>query len=212
MQRLLVLITILTLIYGNLAALPQGNLKRLLAYSSIAHAGYLLIGVACFDGGAVSFYLAAYLLMTLLSFAVLVIVSQQTGDRISDFDGLGKRSPFLAFAMLIAMVSLAGVPFTAGFLGKFFIFYAAIARGQIALVVVGVITVGCGFYYYLKVVRAMYWQSTAKTDKIPVSALSRFAMSALILAIIGLGIYPQPILKAFEPMRGRVAATSPIHR
>src|SRR6266550_3720945 len=200
MERLLVLIAILTLIYGNLAALPQGNLKRLLAYSSVAHAGYLLIGVACFDGGAVIFYLAAYLLMTLLSFAVLVVVSQQTGDRISDFDGLGKRSPFLAFAMLIGMVSLAGIPFTAGFVGKFFIFYAAIAQGQIALVVIGVITVGCGFYYYLKVVRAMYWQSTAKTDKIPVSALSRFAMSALILATIGLGIYPQPILKAFEPI------------
>src|SRR6184192_2265769 len=208
MQRLLVLIALLTLIYGNLAALPQGNLKRLLAYSSIAHAGYLLIGVACFDGGAISFYLAAYLLMTLLSFAVLIIVAQQTGEQIADFDGLAKRSPFLAFAMLIGMISLAGVPFTAGFLGKFFIFYAAIAQGQIALVVIGVITVGCGFYYYLKVVRAMYWQSTAKTDKIPVSALSRFAMSALILAIIGLGIYPQPILKAFEPTRGRVAATS----
>jgi NADH-quinone oxidoreductase subunit N len=212
MRRLLVLIAILTLIYGNLAALPQGNLKRLLAYSSIAHAGYLLIGVACFDGGAVIFYLVAYLLMTLLSFAVLVIVAQQTGDRISDFDGLAKRSPFLAFAMLIGMVSLAGVPFTAGFLGKFFIFYAAIAQRQLALVVVGVITVACGFYYYLKVVRAMYWQSAATVDKIPVSALSRFAMSALILAIIGLGIYPQPILKAFEPTRGRVAATSTITR
>ncbi len=199
MQRLLVLIAILTLIYGNLAALPQGNLKRLLAYSSIAHAGYLLIGVACFDGGAVIFYLVAYLLMTLLSFAVLVIVSQQTGDRISDFDGLGKRSPFLAFAMLIGMVSLAGIPFTAGFLGKFFIFYAAIAQRQLALVVVGVITVACGFYYYLKVIRAMYWQSAATVDKIPVSALSRFAMSALILAIIGLGIYPQPILRALNP-------------
>src|SRR6266403_2535393 len=209
-QRLLVLIALLTLIYGNLAALPQANLKRLLAYSSIAHAGYLLIGVVCFDVRAVTFYLAAYLLMTILTFTVLVIVAQQTGDEISDFDGLAKRSPFLAFAMLIGMVSLAGVPFTAGFLGKFFIFYAAIAQGQIALVVIGVITVGCGFYYYLKVVRAMYWQSTAKTDKIPVSALSRFAMSALILAIIGLGIYPQPILKAFEPMRGRVAATSAI--
>jgi NADH-quinone oxidoreductase subunit N len=212
MERLLVLIAILTLIYGNLAALPQSNLKRLLAYSSIAHAGYLLIGVACFDGGAVIFYLVAYLLMTLLSFAVLVVVSQQTGDRISDFDGLAKRSPFLSFAMLIGMVSLAGVPFTAGFLGKFFIFYAAIAQRQLALVVVGVITVACGFYYYLKVVRAMYWQSPATIDKIPVSALSRFAMSALILAIIGLGIYPQPILKAFEPMRGRVAATSAITR
>jgi NADH-quinone oxidoreductase subunit N len=198
MQRLIVLIALLTLIYGNLAALPQGNLKRLLAYSSIAHAGYLLIGVACLDGTAVVFYLVAYLLMTLLSFAVLVIVAQQTGDRISDFDGLGKRSPFLAFAMLIGMVSLAGVPFTAGFMGKFFIFYAAIAQRQITLVVVGVITVACGFYYYLKVVRAMYWQPAAKMDKIPVSALSRFAMSALVLAIICLGIYPQPILDALK--------------
>src|SRR5947209_3168040 len=197
-QRLIVLIALLTLIYGNLAALPQGNLKRLLAYSSIAHAGYLLIGVACFDGGAVIFYLVAYLLMTLLSFAVLVIVSQQTGDRISDFDGLGKRSPFLAFAMLIGMVSLAGIPFTAGFLGKFFIFYAAIAQRQLALVVVGVITVACGFYYYLKVVRAMYWQPSASPAAIPVSTLSRLAISALIVATIWLGIYPQPILDALK--------------
>jgi len=198
MQRLIGLVALLTLIYGNLAALPQTNLKRLLAYSSIAHAGYLLIGVACFDGAAVTFYLVAYLLMTLLSFAVLVIVAQQTGDQISDFDGLGMRSPFLAFAMLIGMVSLAGVPFTAGFLGKFFIFYAAIAQRQIALVVVGVITVGCGFYYYLKVVRAMYWQPAAKIEKIPTSALSRIAISALIVATIWLGVYPQPILDALK--------------
>src|SRR5213075_901078 len=150
-QRLIVLIALLTLIYGNLAALPQTNLKRLLAYSSIAHAGYLLIGVVCFDEQAVSFYLVAYLLMTLLSFAVLTIVAQQTGEEISDFDGLGKRSPFLAFAMLIGMLSLAGLPFTAGFLGKFFIFYAAISQRQVTLIAVGVIAVGCGFYYYLKV-------------------------------------------------------------
>src|SRR5437762_1078359 len=195
MDSVLVLVAMLTMIYGNLAALPQGNLKRLLAYSGIAHAGYFLIGVACFDGQAVAFYLVAYLLMTLLSFAVLVIVSQQTGDRISDFDGLAKRSPFLAFAMLIAMVSLAGVPFTAGFLGKFFIFYAAIAQRPLALVVVGVITLAWGFYYYIKVVRAMYWQSAATIDKIPLSTLSRFAMSALILAIIGFGIYPQDNLQ-----------------
>jgi NADH-quinone oxidoreductase subunit N len=193
-QRLLVVIALLTLIYGNLAALLQGNLKRLLAYSSIAHAGYLLIGVTCLDSRAVSFYLVAYLLMTLLSFAVLIIVAQQTGEQISDFDGLAKRSPFLAFAMLIGMVSLAGVPFTAGFFGKFFIFYAAILQRQIALVVVGVITVGCGFYYYLKVVRAMYWQPAGKIDRIAVSGLSRVAISALILATIWLGVYPQPIL------------------
>ena len=202
MQRIIVLVALLTLIYGNLAALPQSNLKRLLAYSSIAHAGYLLIGVVCFDMPAVAFYLAAYLLMTLLSFAVLVIVAQQTGEEITDFDGLAKRSPFLAFAMLIAMVSLAGVPFTAGFLGKFFIFYAAIAHGQVALVVVGVITVGCGFYYYLKVVRAMYWSGgsgrTAKPEKISVGGLSRLAISALIAATIWLGVYPQPILDALK--------------
>jgi NADH-quinone oxidoreductase subunit N len=197
-QRLIFVIALLTLIYGNLAALPQTNLKRLLAYSSIAHAGYLLIGVACFDVRAVIFYLVAYLLMTLLSFAVLIIVSQQTGDEISGFDGLAKRSPFLAFAMLIGMVSLAGVPFTAGFLGKFYIFYAAVLQRQIALVVAGVITVGCGFYYYLKVIRAMYWQSGDTSERIPTSGLSRFAITALIIATIWLGVYPQPILDALK--------------
>jgi NADH-quinone oxidoreductase subunit N len=198
MQRLIVLIALLTLIYGNFAALPQANLKRLLAYSSIAHAGYLLIGVVCFDVRAVTFYLVAYLLMTLLSFAVLIIVAQQTGEEISDFDGLAKRSPFLAFAMLVGMVSLAGVPFTAGFLGKFYIFYAAVLQRQITLVVVGVFTVGCGFYYYLKVVRAMYWQSTPNLTKIPVNGLSRLAISGLIIATIWLGVYPQPIFDALK--------------
>ena len=197
-QGLIVVIALLTLIYGNLAALPQTNLKRLLAYSSIAHAGYLLIGVVCFDVRAISFYLVAYLLMTLLSFTVLIIVAQQTGEEISNFDGLARRSPFLAFAMLIGMVSLAGVPFTAGFLGKFYIFYAAVLQRQIALVVVGVITVGCGFYYYLKVVRAMYWQSGDKIEKIPVSGLSRLAISALIVATIWLGVCPQSILEAIK--------------
>src|SRR5262249_35632695 len=197
-QGLLVLVALLTLIYGNLAALPQTNLKRLLAYSSIAHAGYLLIGVVCFDVRAITFYLVAYLMMTILSFAVLIIVAQQTGEEISDFDGLARRSPFLAFAMLIGMLSLAGLPFTAGFLGKFFIFYAAVLQRQIALVVVGVIAVGCGFYYYLKVVRAMYWQSAVKIDRIPVNGPSRVAISALIIATIWLGIYPQPIFEAFK--------------
>ena len=154
--------------------------------------------MVCFDVRAITFYLVAYLLMTLLSFAVLIIVAQQTGEEISDFDGLAKRSPFLAFAMLIGMVSLAGLPFTAGFLGKFYIFYAAVQQRQIALVVVGVITVGCGFYYYLKVVRAMYWQSDSKTNAIPVNGLSRVAISALIVATICLGVYPQPILDALK--------------
>ena len=112
--------------------------------------------------------------------------------------------------MLIGMLSLAGLPFTAGFLGKFFIFYAAISQRQVTLIAVGVIAVGCGFYYYLKVVRAMYWpaptasygigsgESGDRIDTIPVNGLSRLALSALIVATIWLGIYPQPILDALK--------------
>lgn len=208
MHKVLVGIAVLTLIYGNLAALPQGNLKRLLAYSSIAHAGYLLMGVVSFSGVAVSFYLVGYMLMTLLSFAVLVVVSNQSGDEIEDFDGLAKRSPFLAFAMLMAMVSLAGLPFTVGFLAKFWIFDAAIQQHQIALVVVGVVTVACGFYYYLKVVRAMYWLEPKTLDPIPLSPISRSAMTVLIVAIIWLGVYPQPVLNALNPLAASVATAT----
>jgi NADH-quinone oxidoreductase subunit N len=195
--KLLVIVTGLTLIYGNFAALPQSNLKRLLAYSSIAHAGYLLIGVVTVSGSAVAYYLVGYLLMTLLSFFVLVVVGNDGGsDQIEDYAGLAKRSPFLAFALLMGMISLAGVPFTAGFLGKFFIFDAAIRQHQTGLIIIGVITVGCGFYYYLKVVRAMYWLEPAKAEPITVSALSRLTMSLLMAAIVVLGVYPQPILNA----------------
>jgi NADH-quinone oxidoreductase subunit N len=197
--RLLVVLAALTLIYGNFAALPQSNLKRLLAYSSIAHAGYLLIGVVSFSGAAVAYYLVAYLLMTLLSFAVLIVVGNSTGDEMEDYAGLAKRSPFLAFAMLIAMASLAGIPFTAGFLGKLFVFDAAIRQHQTLLVVIGVITVGCGFYYYLKVVRAIYWlEPRAEAAPISVSALSRLTMALLIGAIFLLGVYPQPVLNALR--------------
>jgi NADH-quinone oxidoreductase subunit N len=199
MHRLLFLVALATLIYGNLAALPQTNLKRLLAYSSIAHAGYLLIGIVSLAGEAVVYYLAAYLLMTLLSFAVLVVVAKQTGENIEDFNGLAKRSPFLAFGMLIAMASLAGVPFTAGFLGKFYIFNAAIAQHQTTLIVAGVLTVACGFYYYFKVVRAMYWETSTVDDAVPVTGVSRLAMAAMIAAIVFFGVYPGPIVNALRP-------------
>jgi NADH-quinone oxidoreductase subunit N len=197
MQTLLVAIAVLTLIYGNLAALPQTNVKRLLAYSSIAHAGYLLVAVVSFSGRAVAFYLVAYLLMTLLSFAVLILVSQPGGDQLESFAGLSQRSPFLAFAMLVAMASLAGVPFTAGFLGKFLVFDAAIATHHFGLVVVAIVTVGAGFYYYFKVVRAIYWDApSSSTNKIVVSPLTRAALIALIIGTFVLGVYPQPIFDA----------------
>jgi NADH-quinone oxidoreductase subunit N len=198
LRTLLVAIAILTLLYGNLAALAQSNVKRLLAYSSIAHTGYLLIAVASFSGRAVVFYLVAYLLMTLLSFIVLILVAQGAGDQLENFAGLSQRSPFLAFAMLIAMASLAGVPFTAGFLGKFLVFDAAVAAHQFTLVIIGVITVGAGFYYYFKVVRAMYWDAPAAAGIIAIAPLTRIAMAALIAGIFVFGVYPQPILQALR--------------
>jgi NADH-quinone oxidoreductase subunit N len=199
----IVLLAAATLIYGNLAALPQTNFKRLLAYSSIGHAGYLLIavaGIAARDSGqAVVVYLAAYLLMTLLSFLVLVIVSVHgEGDEIVHFNGLSKRSPVLAFALLVAMMSLAGVPLTAGFLGKFLVFKVAFETQQFFLIALGILTVGCGFYFYLKVVRAMYWQpAPANGAAIPVSKLSLFAIGVLVILIFALGIFPQIALGFF---------------
>jgi len=193
----IVLLAAATLLYGNLAALPQTNFKRLLAYSSIGHAGYLLIAVAGIgsrdSGLAVVVYLAAYLLMTLLSFLVLVIVTAQgEGDDIANFNGLARRSPFLAFGLLVAMMSLAGVPLTAGFLGKFLVFKVAFETRQFFLIALGVITVGCGFYFYLKVVRAMYWQSTSgNVASIPISKLSQAAIVIMVILIFALGIFPQ---------------------
>lgn len=193
-----------TMLYGNLAALPQDNFKRLLAYSSIGHAGYLLVALASVTttkeafgsaGLAVAFYLAGYLLMTLLSFLVLIVVSRHSrGEDILHFNGLAKRSPFLAFALLSAMISLAGVPFTAGFYGKLLVFAAAVEAGKYVLIGVGILTVGAGFYYYLRVVAAMYWQEPGDATPITIAPLTRVTIGALTLGIFVFGIFPQPVL------------------
>lgn len=198
---LLAIVAGATMVFGNLAAIPQSNLKRLLAYSSIGHAGYLLLGVvsigAPFAGTAIVFYLAAYLLMTLLAFLVMTVVAQAGGgDDISDFNGLNRRAPHLAFAMLLAMLSLAGIPLTAGFLGKLFIFECAVEQQHWILVILGVVTVASGFYYYLKVIRAMYWQQPVDPDapEIEVGPLTRVTIALLCALIIWLGVYPAPLL------------------
>jgi NADH-quinone oxidoreductase subunit N len=206
--KILSILAGLTLIYGNLAALPQDNFKRLLAYSSIAHAGYLLVAVASVQdtagslgssGVAVGFYLAGYLLMTLLSFLVLIVVANHSrGDDLMHFNGLAKRSPFLAFGMLTAMLSLAGVPFTAGFIGKFLVFATAVQAGKFVLVGIGIITVAAGFYYYLRIVAAMYWQEPNDDTKITLNPLSKFTIGALTAAIFIFGIFPQPILNSLH--------------
>jgi len=197
----LVLLAAATLIYGNITALPQENLKRLFAYSSIAHAGYLLIACASLAGDpaaakeAISFYLAGYLLMTLLSFIILIVVARHSrGDDFRHFNGFGKRSPFLAGAMALAVASLAGIPLTAGFIGKFLVFKTAVATGHWLLIGVGIVTVAAGFYYYIKVIAAMYWQEPTDSTPITIAPLTRIAISVLGVLIIVLGIFPAPIL------------------
>jgi NADH-quinone oxidoreductase subunit N len=188
-----------TLLYGNLAALPQTNLKRLLGYSSVGHAGYLLMAVACLGEDiasfAIVFYLAAYLLMTFLAFLVMSVVSSSVGgDDLSHFAGLSRRSPWLAAGMLVAMLSLAGIPFTAGFLGKLFVFGVALYAQQYWLVAIGALTVGCGFYFYLRVVREMYWRpSPENAPEIPVSIAARISMLVLGLLIFVAGVFPQAV-------------------
>ena len=198
---LLAIMAAATLLYGNLTALTQDNLKRLFAYSSIAHAGYLLMAIVAMGSQpalakeAVSFYLAGYLLMTLLSFLILIIVARHSrGDELHHFNGHAKRSPFLAFAMTIAIASLAGVPLTVGFIGKFLVFKAAIASGHWTLIGIAIIAVAAGFYYYIRVIAAMYWQQPNETAPIVIAPLSRLAILILGGAILLLGVYPNPIL------------------
>jgi NADH-quinone oxidoreductase subunit N len=208
----LTVVAILTLLVGNLAALPQKNFKRLLAYSSIAHAGFLVMALASSPrstGGGISmtpvtviaFYLGAYLLMTLLAFLVMTTLRTKiAGEELDSFRGLAKRSPFLAFAMLVSMASLAGIPLTAGFFGKFFVFKLAVEAQQWTLLVFGLIGAAAGFYYYLKIAASMYISEPVKdgdTSVIIVSPLAKIAMVALMIVIILAGFNPGVILGLF---------------
>ncbi len=159
---LLAAIAVLTMSLGNLLALVQTNIKRLLAYSSIAQAGYTLIGVVALTEtelglAAVAFYLLMYVLTNILAFTVIIAVSNTTGsDQIADFAGLSRRKPYLALAMVLALLSLGGVPPLAGFFGKFFLFAAAVRAGYVWLAIVGVLNSILALYYYLTVIKVMY--------------------------------------------------------
>ncbi len=204
MIAIITLLAIVTLLFGNLAALAQTNMKRLLAYSSIAHTGYLLMGVASLGnvlaGPAIGLYLVAYLAMSSLAFLILMLVSEASGgEEIYRFQGLYQRSPFLAIAMAIAMLSMAGLPLSAGFFGKFFIFLVALQQAHYGLVAVASISVVAGFYYYFKVIRAMYWQQPAEeATAITVTNTTKWLIGVLIATILILGVYPMPILEMLK--------------
>ena len=200
---LLLILACATLLFGNLAAIPQTNFKRLLAYSSIAHAGFLILALAAWktetavsQGSVkvVSFYLATYLLMTLGVFFVLAQIRiQRDGEQISDFNGLGKTNPQLALALTVLLAALAGMPLTAGFWGKFFVFSLAVEAGLWSGVVIAFIAAAAGFYYYFNVVRAMWWVAPADENAIVLPAISKVCIGVLTLAVVVLGFWPQPI-------------------
>lgn len=206
-QKLLLVLSALTILYGNLCAIPQRNLKRLLGYSSIAHAGYLLMGIAALGQPgttAILYYLSGYLFTVIAAFAVICLVIRQAdAEDISSLAGLNERSPFLAAVMTLAMASLAGIPPLAGFFGKFLLLKAVIGHGAqnphfYCLAGVAVIGVVISLWYYFGVVRVMYW-STPKGDcsRIEISFPSRLCLYACIAGMLYFGLLPNlPLLLA----------------
>ena len=195
---LLVAISMVTMTLGNTFAVWQKNIKRLLAYSSIAQAGYVLIGVAAASQMGVAsaaFYLIVYTVMNVAAFAVVVLISNLTGSEdIESFSGLARRSSFLGWSLMLALFSLGGVPPFGGFVGKLLIFAGAIQSGLIALTVVGVVNVIIGLYYYLNVVKVVFERrSEQEQEPLEVPTPSRWVLGFTMAAIVLLGILAYPV-------------------
>jgi len=201
-RALLMAISVLTMTVGNLVALWQQNIKRLFAYSSIAQAGYILIGVvAASPRGmtAVLLYLAAYALTNLGAFAVVIAFSNQTGsDVIEDYAGLSKRAPGLALVLIICLLSLAGIPPTAGFIGKLWLFSAAIEEGLLWLAVVGVINNVISLSYYWKIIRAVYFAPAQMDEGLATSSTVAVALGATTVGVLIIGIFPGPLVSVIQ--------------
>jgi NADH-quinone oxidoreductase subunit N len=196
-------LAIITMTVGNLAALTQTNLKRMLAYSSIAHAGYVLIGIVAGTPRGVSatlIYLLIYSFMQLGAFAVIVMMRRQdvVGDELKDFAGLHVRHPLAAFAMLLFMLSLGGIPPTAGFMGKFWLFGAAIEAGYVWLAVIGVLNSAVSLYYYIRIVVFMYVKPPAAGSEPAMSPSLSLALAVAVVATLVLGIYPRVLFELAE--------------
>jgi NADH-quinone oxidoreductase subunit N len=204
--NLLIIISAITILYGNLCAIPQRNLKRLLGYSSIAHAGYLLLGVAALSASgqsALMYYLAGYVFTLMAAFFVITLVMRHLAtEDISGLAGLNQRSPLLAATLTIAMVSLAGMPPLAGFFGKFLLFKAVIQaaqatgnHGYYCLAFTALAGVIISLYYYFGVIRAMYW-STEVPDATPIelSAPAKMSIWACLAGIFWIGLFPNTVL------------------
>ena len=194
-----------TMTVGNLAAIPQHNVKRLLAYSSIAHAGYLLMGFVVLSQAAIEavvLYLVIYFLMNIGAFTVVQAVRDRTGgELLHDFRGLGQRAPFLAVAMGVFLLSLTGLPPLAGFIGKFYLFAAVVKRNEFwywVLVLIAVVNSALSLYYYMRVARAMFLTPPIKDDRLRAGLGYNLVVGALMVPVLILGIYWAPLTRSIE--------------
>jgi NADH-quinone oxidoreductase subunit N len=199
-EPLLIAVAVATMTIGNLAALSQTNVKRLLAYSSISHAGYILLGLIAgnptgIQGMAV--YIMVYTFMNLGAFAVLTSLRRKeiAGDDIDDLAGLMRKSPGHALLMVVFLASLAGIPPTAGFLGKYYIFLSLIETGHYVLAVVATLYVAVAIYYYFRIVRSMFVSEPVDQEPAASSFGLRVALGATGLATLAIGLYPEPFLR-----------------
>ncbi|MBC7399611.1 MAG: NADH-quinone oxidoreductase subunit N [Mucilaginibacter sp.] len=192
----LIAIAIITLFVGNITALYQQSFKRMLAYSSISHAGYLLFAIVALGANSANtilVYATAYSIASIIAFGALILIQQETNsDSFDSFNGLGKKNPFLAFVLTIAMLSLAGIPLTAGFIGKFFAFNMVMSQYHIVLLVIAVINAIISIFYYFRVIVAMYFRS-AEREQIAVPPYYVFVLGFAALATIVIGVYPQMV-------------------
>ncbi|MBI1788487.1 MAG: NADH-quinone oxidoreductase subunit N [Acidobacteria bacterium] len=199
-EPLLSIVAILTMTVGNLAAISQNNVKRLLAYSSISHAGYMLLGLIAGNPTGikgVSVYVLVYVFMNLGAFLVVVALRRKDllGEDVEDLAGLIHRSPGYAILMLVFLLSLAGIPPTAGFLGKYYIFLSLVETGHYLLAVVGTLYVAVAVYYYFRLVRSMFQTDASVTEPLATSLGLRVSLAASAALTLAIGIYPEPFLR-----------------
>jgi len=200
-QKIIFILAVMTMTIGNVVAIAQTNIKRMLAYSSIAHAGYLLIALVAANNMGVSgtlFYILSYTFMNIGAFAIVIVLSQKGDEfiQINDYAGLGFKHPLLAIAMTLFMLSMAGVPPMAGFIGKFYIFSAAIKSGYVGLAVIGVINSVISVYYYLRITVIMYMKEP--TREFSPLTISPLIVAAIVIAVVGtlqLGIFPSKVME-----------------
>jgi NADH-quinone oxidoreductase subunit N len=196
-----------TIVAGNLMAIPQRNVKRLLAYSGVAHIGYMLIGLAAMSSNGVAmvlFYLVAYVFGNMGAFLVVETVARsEQSDGIDAYRGLAQRSPLLALAMLLFLLSLGGIPFVAGFWAKLYVFLAGVEQGLLGLVFVGAVLTVVALYYYLLVARGMYIDAPDRSESVPIDLPLATAITVCLAGVIGIGVYPGPWVAAAQ----RIAQT-----